>query len=697
MSNMEGQATLAEFSSEGDTDNPDSHKSPEETYKNSEWLREQYYKDDRATTDIADELGVAVSTICNWLEKHNISTKSNLVAQTGPDAELLRDSEWLRTEYSDKGRSCKDIGDELGISDTTVRNWLKQHGIDRRSASEARAEGNIEPLHNSDWLHEQYVNEQRSTRNIAEELDVSRSAVSNWLDRHNIEKPVDTDACGKQPAEELKDEEWLREQYVGQERSTYDIADELGVVKTTVAKWMREHSIDFRSPSQRVAKGDISPLTDEDWLRDQYVNQERSMDNIADDLELSTGAVRSWLERHEIDRRSAHDTLTDGDLEPLRNGDWLQEQYIEEERSTYEIANELDVDRGTVSNWLDRHSIDTRGNTEGFGSDPVEELQDAEWLYEQYHNQEKSCEEIASEVDVHPTTIRNWMHRHNIEFRPHSESIETGDIEPLRDADWLKDQYIEKQRAMADIADELDVSIGTVRSYMKKHSIQQRSFSAEFSDGNVEPLHNSDWLHEQYVELERTTTRIADELGVATGTVSSWIKKHNIELRTVSESKSDGNVTPLHGQGWLRTEYIKKTRTTEDIAKELGVAIGTVYKWLDRHNIELRGLHYPDHLNHLVRSDWELVVAELLIEEGIEYEYESVKISYDDCHIYTPDFVTDSHVIEVKGRLYGGEERRAKAAMDQLDNREYVVVGTELPADYHIPWDERTDLRRLLK
>jgi predicted DNA-binding protein YlxM (UPF0122 family) len=290
---------------------------------------------------------------------------------------------------------------------------------------------------------------------------------------------------------------------------------------------MREHSIDFRSPSQRVAKGDISPLTDEDWLRDQYVNQERSMDDIADDLELSTGAVRSWLEKHEIDRRSAHDTLTDGDLEPLRNGDWIQQQYIKEERSTYEIANELDVDRGTVSNWLDRHSIDTRGNTEGFGSDPVEELQDAGWLYEQYHGHKKSSEEIASEVDVDTTTVQNWLHRHNIRVRS--------------------------------------------------------------------------------------------------------------------------------------------------------------------------GLQYHDHLDHLVRSSWELIIAELLIAECIEYEYESIKISYDDGRIYTPDFVTDSHVIEVKGRLYGGEERRAKAAMDQLDNREYVVVGTELPADYHIPWDERTDLRRLLK
>lgn len=694
---MEDRDTLSEFSSGGNTDDSDSRKSSKETYKNAEWLREQYHGKNRATTEIADEIGVSVSTICNWLDKHNINTKSNLVAQTDSDAELLENPEWLRTEYTDKGRSCKDIGDDIGVSDTTIRNWLKKHGIDRRSASEARAEGNVKPLHNSDWLREQYVDQHRSTYDIAEELDISKSAVSDWLDRHNIEKRGDLDAFGKQPVDELKDEEWLREQYVTQERSTYDIADELGVVKTTVANWMRKHGIEFRSSSERVAKGNITPLKDEDWLSEQYVNQERSMDDIAEDLDLSQGAVQNWLENHGIDRRSGHDALTEGNLEPLRNRDWLQKQYEEKGRSTYNIADELGVARGTVSNWLDRHAIDTRGDTEAFGSAPVEELQDAEWLYQQYHEHEKSSEEIASEVDVAPTTVANWMHKHEIEFRSHLESLTTGNIEPLRDADWLHEQYIEKQRAMTDIANELDVSAGTVRDYLGKHNIQQRSFSAEFSDGNVEPLHDSDWLHEQYVEMERTTTDIASELGVATGTVSSWIKKHEIGLRTVSESKADGDVTPLHDPDWLRTEYTEKMRTPDDISKQLGVAPGTVYQWLKRHEIELRGLHYPDHLNHLVRSDWELTVADLLVEEGIEYGYESLEITYDDGRTYTPDFVTDSYVIEVKGRVYKNRdvEQKAVAAMDQLENREYVVVGTELPADHHIPWEDRRKLRRL--
>ncbi len=520
---MSNQYTIFEFLSAGDAGSAKLRKSPENTYRNAEWLREQYHENNRATTDIADELGVSVSTICNWLSKHDIEMKSNLVAQAGPDAELLTDAEWLRTQYSDEMRSCENIGTSIGVSGTTVRNWLKKHKINRRSASEARAEGNVKQLHNKEWLREQYVDEHRSTRDIAEELDMSRTAVSSWLDRHNIEKRG-SPGSGNQPIEELQNEEWLRERYADQEQSTYDIADQLGVARTTVCAWMRRHGIEFRSPSQRVAEGDTSPLANEEWLREQYVIRERSMYEIADNLGLTYSTIRSYLIEYEIERRSSSEAGSDGNVKPLHNSDWLREQYEHKQKSTYDIAEELDISRNTVSSWLHRHDIDTRGNTEAFGSAPVEELQDAEWLYEQYHNRQKSCVKIATEVGVDTTTVQNWLHRHDIEVRS--------------------------------------------------------------------------------------------------------------------------------------------------------------------------GLQHPDHLDHPVRSDWELIIADLLIQGGIEYEYESIKISYGNGRTYTPDFVTDSHVIEVKGIVYdyNKQRRRAMEAIKQLDKREYVVVGTELPADHHISWQNKEDL-----
>ena len=98
------------------------------------------------------------------------------------------------------------------------------------------------------------------------------------------------------------------------------------------------------------------------------------------------------------------------------------------------------------------------------------------------------------------------------------------------------------------------------------------------------------------------------------------------------------------------------------------------------------------------------MIADILLDVGVEYENEGIEITYDDGRTYTPDFVTESYVIEVKGQdwgeLYGKEvtaKYKAEAAMNALDERDYVVIGTELPADIHIPWSERETIRGLFE
>lgn len=105
----------------------------------------------------------------------------------------------------------------------------------------------------------------------------------------------------------------------------------------------------------------------------------------------------------------------------------------------------------------------------------------------------------------------------------------------------------------------------------------------------------------------------------------------------------------------------------------------------------------PDHLDHIVRSTWELEVANTLLELDVEYEYESVKIEYGEGRIYTPDFVTGQYVIEVKGAIYANEREKAKAAKSELDNKQYVVIGAKLPADIHIPWEDREAIYDLIQ
>ncbi|SNR51745.1 homing endonuclease associated repeat-containing protein [Halorubrum vacuolatum] len=112
----------------------------------------------------------------------------------------------------------------------------------------------------------------------------------------------------------------------------------------------------------------------------------------------------------------------------------------------------------------------------------------------------------------------------------------------------------------------------------------------------------------------------------------------------------------------------------------------------------------PDHLDHWVASVLELKVAELLVDIGVEYEYEGLTIEYDDGRSYTPDFVTADYVIECKGQDWGDlynqdvtAEDKAEAAMDSLETRKYVVIGAKIPADIHIRWDDRAAIHELFE
>lgn len=112
----------------------------------------------------------------------------------------------------------------------------------------------------------------------------------------------------------------------------------------------------------------------------------------------------------------------------------------------------------------------------------------------------------------------------------------------------------------------------------------------------------------------------------------------------------------------------------------------------------------PDHLDHRVDSVSELKIAELLVDAGVEYKNEGMTIQYGDGRTYTPDFVTEEYVIEVKGedwgKIYDKEvtaKQKARAAMNSLDDRAYVVIGEELPADIHINRGARAAVHELFK
>jgi len=97
------------------------------------------------------------------------------------------------------------------------------------------------------WLEEQYEN--KTQKEIADECGVSRTTITRWMDNHDIE--ADSRGCSQAEGKH-KDEEWLREKYIDEKRSTNDIANECGVGKTTVLYWLDKFNIERRSNQEAV-------------------------------------------------------------------------------------------------------------------------------------------------------------------------------------------------------------------------------------------------------------------------------------------------------------------------------------------------------------------------------------------------------------------------------------------------------------
>ena len=66
------------------------------------------------------------------------------------------------------------------------------------------------------------------------------------------------------------------------------------------------------------------------------------------------------------------------------------------------------------------------------------------------------------------------------------------------------------------------------------------------------------------------------------------------------------------------------------------------------------------------RSGLEEKVADLLVDLGVKYEYESTKVSYVISHHYTPDFVLPNGVwLETKGYWDSKDQKKIKSVIQQ--------------------------------
>lgn len=90
------------------------------------------------------------------------------------------------------------------------------------------------------------------------------------------------------------------------------------------------------------------------------------------------------------------------------DADTLETLYWDEGLSLAGIAEEYDVSKQTVSNWLKKHDIQTRSSK----YDRPDEGTLEEW----HHDEELTIKQMAKRIECSYDTMRRWLHEADVEI-----------------------------------------------------------------------------------------------------------------------------------------------------------------------------------------------------------------------------------------------------------------------------------------
>ena len=221
--------------------------------------------------------------------------------------------------------------------------------------------------------------------------------------------------------------------------------------------------------------------------------------------------------------------------EQLNNSEWVQEQYNSLKRTISEIASEVGCDSGSVRHALKRIGIPIRKNIK------YPQLHDEMWLRSKYEQEHLTTAEIAALIGCSKDGVRVALLRYKIELRLNNESLKlrhkregrkSRKYQQLNDEQWLRQKYLEEKLTCLDIRRlvKADQTV-TIVDALSNFGINRREDDPagnNLSKPLPPELKDETWLIAQHYENGKTIGQIAHILEVGRETVSKAFKELSI-------------------------------------------------------------------------------------------------------------------------------------------------------------------------
>ncbi len=376
-----------------------------------------------------------------------------------------------------------------------------------------------------DFLRREYVEKRKPIIKVALELGVSHGVVTNWLRKYDLPtRGIREAVWGDKPK---LDEAQLRILYLDERKSTIEIANELKITPKTVYNWLTQYQIPIRNLSEALLREGVRKLTKEE-LEEEYLRQRKTTYQIAKEVGVKPCTIREWMRKFSIPRRNRFESLYGNITKPTK--EQLEQLYIHEKKNTREIGEEFGVSNTLVGKWLKEYGFELRWGSKA--KLPNVEKPSKKELEKLYVEQERTTTQIANLFNVSASTIGHWLKENKISTRNSSEvQLPKGFIKPSKEE--LEKDYITNRKNIKDISTNLGVSEPAVRSWLLNYGISIRSYSeARLPIGISKPTEKQ--LRQWYVEEKKSANQIANMLGVSNVTIGLWLKENKIQVRNKS-------------------------------------------------------------------------------------------------------------------------------------------------------------------
>jgi len=269
-------------------------------------------------------------------------------------------------------------------------------------------------------------------------------------------------------------------------QTTTQIADTMGMSGAWVAARLKENGVTLRKAGTRP-----KPI-DADAVREAYIDQNKPMTEIADQLGVDPGAVRKALVEQGIPIRRHHQSVRCAELTKL---------YVDQNMTTTAIAKHLGVSQSQVFASLDRCGIEKR---------KPKTLELTDHQLQEHLDAGLTDNEIADLYDVKAWNVRQRCRQSDLRRPPGGRF--TSQIPPKPKSLNLQQSYVEQQESLTAIATRHNVTARTVKHWLAAEGLEPREAGRETRPPHPNELAPHE-LRELYEQRGWTTDEIANQLG----------------------------------------------------------------------------------------------------------------------------------------------------------------------------------------